>query len=264
MWAAGKRSSSVPLHEEILRQCAKPEIRAVGFDLDGVLFDTATLKSLSHIGLKRLLGFLLRTRSFPSRNGYYDGLRVPELEREAGGMSVLHDDGEMPSILTAWQCGYVTGEEAERDIAAFLDEKCSLSHAEREVFKCMAHLMLHPPTFIGTRVSLDKGLELLNFLAESSDKPLLLFCLSNWDSASFELLKEEFPHIFKHMHALVISGEARCCKPSLEVFQHALEKLRAVEGYSDLQPSEIFFMDDEQVNVEGAQKAGFRAIHYEL
>lgn len=91
---------------------------------------------------------------------------MPQLERDTGGMEVHHQGNALPSLLTAWQCGLVAGAQAEADIAAYYySAECPLSPDEVSMFLNIAHLMLHPETFVSTRVPLVRGVELLEKVA---------------------------------------------------------------------------------------------------
>ncbi len=120
--------------------------------------------------------------------------------------------------------------------------------------------MLDANCFVATRVILERGFSLLRHVA-AWDNPPLLFGISNWDPVSFEMLRRRHPEVFDLLKIVVISGEARVCKPHISMYEHALEKLRAVVG-EDLSPKEVMFLDDEQENVNGASLAGYNAHRY--
>jgi FMN phosphatase YigB (HAD superfamily) len=106
-----------------------------------------------------------------------------------------------------------------------------------------------------------KGLAILKLLAQR-EPPLLLVGLSNWDTDSFALLRHKFAEVFKHLRVVVISGETGVTKPSAASFERLLEKLRTFEGYADLEPADIVFLDDEKANAQRAKSMGFRAYQY--
>lgn len=107
---------------------------------------------------------------------------------------------------------------------------------------------------------LEKGFELLKEMAAWKDPPIL-FGISNWDAVSFEMLRHRHPEVFSLLKIVVISGEAKVCKPHVCMYEHALEKLRGIVG-EDIAPGKILFLDDEQENVNGAGLAGFVAHRY--
>ncbi len=248
---------------DIKRACTAEGVRAVGFDMDGVLFSTDTWGTLKQIGWRPMAKFVWNTRKLPGREAFFESLRHPSLVRETGNMTVIHQGGELPSILTAWQCGLVSGPDAEHAICRFYDsEECTLSPSVKEMYKGVAHLMLHPPSFVASRKVLLKGFAILKALSEQSDPPLLLFGLSNWDRESFALLRRKFPEVFKYLRIVVISGDTKATKPSAMSFECLLRELRALDGFADLEPAEVVFLDDEKANVLRADSMGFRACVY--
>jgi putative hydrolase of the HAD superfamily len=52
-------------------------------------------------------------------------------------------------------------------------------------------------------------------------------------------------------------------KPEPEIYELTLERLRALDGASDLAPSECLFVDDVQPNVEAARALGLNAVHFQ-
>lgn len=59
----------------------------------------------------------------------------------------------------------------------------------------------------------------------------------------------------KHFHEIVISSEVGFIKPSSEIFNLMLEKLR-------IRPETAIFIDDNEINVRGSEKAGLKGILY--
>lgn len=76
-------------------------------------------------------------------------------------------------------------------------------------------------------------------------------CLSHWQFA-----RREFPLLAEYFSVNVLSFEARSAKPSLEIYQKAIE----AAGTS---PERTFFVDDRAENVEGAIAAGMDAVLFE-
>lgn len=213
------RAGTEPIDSEKFFTLAKSgKIKAVGFDMDGVLFGTSRLsekirahalfvlvhfffffswKSLLEIGLGNLLSYVWHSHGFPKREVFFDSLYVcpqrkktlplfvhssssrRKLHVETNGMSVVHQGVELPSVLTAWQCGLVSGNncispvlflihlplpqgpDAERQIAEFYEAQKDWHESEVAVFRAIAHLMLDPETFVRTRVVLSKGFSLV-------------------------------------------------------------------------------------------------------
>jgi glucose-1-phosphatase len=65
-----------------------------------------------------------------------------------------------------------------------------------------------------------------------------------------------FADTMNQFHALGMSWNAGVRKPKAEFFQYCL-------GLADCQPAEAVFVDDVEVNVDGAAAIGIGGIHYE-
>ena len=237
-----------------------PQIRAVGFDMDGVLFETSKSEALSSIGARRCMSFIAQTRKTPSSEHFFDSLRVPELEKDTKDMHVYHNNIQLPTILTAWQRGDLTSEQVKEEIHAYYDsEDCMLSDIEVAVYKRVTKIMLEPDTLMQTRRVRSDGTKLLENLYQNGSK--LLFGLSNWDTVSFDYLVKHFPDTFKKIHTIVVSADVRCVKPHPSIYQITLKRLHDIPGSENLQYNEILFIDDEHENCKGAEKLGMHVYH---
>jgi epoxide hydrolase-like predicted phosphatase len=94
--------------------------------------------------------------------------------------------------------------------------------------------------------------ELLNFIRSLKGKYKTGLISNAWDDLRAYILKEKFDDAFDHM---VISAEVKAAKPSVRIYQIALEQL----GVS---PSEAVFVDDFIENIEACQKLGIKGIHF--
>lgn len=76
-------------------------------------------------------------------------------------------------------------------------------------------------------------------------------CLSNTNILHVERQWAEFG-IYELFDGIYLSNEMGIVKPDAEAFAHVVEKL-------DVLPEQILFLDDNQINVEGARAAGLLA-----
>ena len=83
--------------------------------------------------------------------------------------------------------------------------------------------------------------------------PLIL--LSNTNQMHFEMLDRTYP-ILRHFEARVLSHEVGASKPSLVIYQKAVE-------LSGCRPEECFFTDDIPEYVEGARSLGIDAVQFQ-
>jgi HAD superfamily hydrolase (TIGR01493 family) len=76
--------------------------------------------------------------------------------------------------------------------------------------------------------------------------------LSNTELAALPFLREAEYSCFEHM---IVSCEEGCVKPDLRIYQRA-------SGLLGVMPERCLFVDDKEVNVQGARKAGMHAHHF--
>jgi glucose-1-phosphatase len=73
-------------------------------------------------------------------------------------------------------------------------------------------------------------------------------CEAHWNW----ILQQRYPQVLERFHPVVLSFEAKSMKPDAEIYRIATEQ-------AGRDPETIFFVDDRHDNVEGAQRAGWRA-----
>lgn len=95
--------------------------------------------------------------------------------------------------------------------------------------------------------------ELLRELKERGEHRLL--ALTNWSAETFPvaLQRYDFLHWFE---GIVVSGAEKTRKPFLDIYEILLTRYQ-------VKPSEAVFIDDGLANVEGAEVAGIKGIHFE-
>lgn len=99
--------------------------------------------------------------------------------------------------------------------------------------------------------------ELTDYIAELKGKGYKIGLLSNGHHLSFERKFFSKYEWFKPLfHHLVISSEVGMVKPNRDIYEHAL-------GLFDATPEETIFIDDSQVNVDGANAVGISGVFYE-
>ena len=90
-------------------------------------------------------------------------------------------------------------------------------------------------------------------MCELKQRGYRLYCLTNWSHETFPIVKEVHARLFGMFDGIVVSGEEKLVKPNPEIYQLLLNR------YS-LQASESIFIDDRQVNVDGANLVGIQGI----
>jgi hypothetical protein len=64
--------------------------------------------------------FILEKHEFPTREVFFDSLRGENLVQDTRDQQVWHQGVKLPSIFTAWQCGLISGADAEKIIREFM------------------------------------------------------------------------------------------------------------------------------------------------
>lgn len=111
---------------------------------------------------------------------------------------------------------------------------------------------IDPDTFLAAFASWPKGLlPGARELVCSASSRVRVSCLSNTNSIHTERGWAEFG-LYEHFDGLFLSHEMGLVKPDLAAFEHVVAALGCA-------PERILFLDDNQINVDGARKAGLVA-----
>jgi putative hydrolase of the HAD superfamily len=79
--------------------------------------------------------------------------------------------------------------------------------------------------------------------------------LSNTNAMHFEILQENYGHILRHFHRLILSHEVRAMKPNPAIYHAAVDA-------AGCRPEECFYTDDIAVFVEAARNLGIDAVQF--
>ncbi len=80
-----------------------------------------------------------------------------------------------------------------------------------------------------------------------------LFVITNFSAEFWPPFRAREDAFFRRFRDIVVSGEEKLLKPDPALYYRALHRF-------GLQPREALFVDDRQINVEGAEAVGMRAI----
>jgi len=97
--------------------------------------------------------------------------------------------------------------------------------------------------------------EIVGLLPRLAEQGLRLVLASNTNKLHFEFFRVKFAAPLRHFHALGVSFEAGARKPQPDFFAHC-------QRLAGCKPSEALFVDDVQLNVEGARAFGWDAVQY--
>ncbi|MDQ1770996.1 HAD-IA family hydrolase [Labilibaculum sp. A4] len=79
-----------------------------------------------------------------------------------------------------------------------------------------------------------------------------LFGLTNWSAETFPIVFDQYP-FFKELEGIVVSGTEKIIKPDARIYQLLLTRY-------GLEANESLFIDDNQENINAANRLGFNTI----
>lgn len=94
--------------------------------------------------------------------------------------------------------------------------------------------------------------DILKSLYDSGNYQLL--ALTNWSAELFPYALKTFDFL-SYFEGILVSGEEKLKKPDIEIYKRFEEKF-------PIDKSKSVFIDDSERNIEGAEKAGWNAIHF--
>ncbi len=221
------------------------------FDLNGVLFDTDTIKVVRQIGIKDALWYLAQYRSTRMfQNRFYETLhriaqRYPTL------IPIKDPDGTiMPQLMVEWLRGTHANKLLLERIVTAINKNPDwfFNATEQRIMAAMARAIFDPEQFVASRKHLP---DLIPLIIQLKNRGAKLYILSNWDKESFALLKKRFPEVFRLFDDHIISGEVGHLKPEPEIFIHTHTKTPHFH---------ICFLDDQQDNLEAGKQANWYTI----
>lgn len=80
-----------------------------------------------------------------------------------------------------------------------------------------------------------------------------LFGLTNWSAEAFPIVFNQYP-FFKELEGIVVSGIEKIVKPDARIYKLLLTRYGLIAN-------ESLFIDDNQENINAANKLGFKTIH---
>jgi len=224
----------------------------VVFDLGGVLFNTNKRACMHELGLTNLIRYKLFARKDPEKlkERLYDALN-----RSARGneplVSACDPDGcQMPGLMCSWMTGQKQCQDIRNLICTRIEENPNWfsSSIEQRLVRRMARMMFDPARFAKTQKLVPDALPLVLRCKQQGHR---LVVLSNWDRESFQIIRKQYRHFFDLFDEIFISGDAGSMKPSPEIFQLVTRNAAA---------SSCIFVDNQQENLDTAQKLGFHTV----
>ena len=94
-----------------------------------------------------------------------------------------------------------------------------------------------------------------SWLQSCKQKGYHIFLLSNYPVRLFEMHSKSSFTFMPYIDGKIVSGYVKLIKPDAGIYELLLKQYSLV-------PQECVFIDDVQENIEGAEKAGIRGIHF--
>ncbi|HSC78925.1 MAG TPA: HAD family phosphatase [Chitinolyticbacter sp.] len=110
-----------------------------------------------------------------------------------------------------------------------------------------------PETLAGL---LPEGVALMEKL-EAAGVPL--YGLTNWSAETWPYAWEHYP-LLRRFRDIVVSGHEKMVKPDPAIY--ALMQSRIARDLPGISAAELVFIDDSQINADGARRVGWQGIHH--
>ncbi|WP_211279321.1 HAD family hydrolase [Pandoraea oxalativorans] len=94
----------------------------------------------------------------------------------------------------------------------------------------------------------------VKILEQLRDLNVRLLALTNWSAETFHIAEARFPFL-KWFEGIVVSGRERLIQPDPAIFNLIIERYH-------LRPEATAFIDDSVRNVEAAERAEMRGVHF--
>lgn len=116
---------------------------------------------------------------------------------------------------------------------------------------CEKHIMEIKNDWYGMLTPIEGSIKIVY---ELKSKGYKLYLLSNYHTQAFDWIYENYD-FFKLFDGMIVSAKVKCLKPSPDIFK------KLAKTYQIL-PEESVFIDDTLINIDAAEKLGFKALHF--
>lgn len=232
------------------------------FDFGGVLFHTNKRVSFSHLGMRNVAELSIRQRINPFYLDYhikktlFDTLNAIAQEHTLDAALYHQTYDEKGNSLPILMCAWLQGSISCTEIRSLIEKTLTLHpewfscHAEQRIIRNLLSMIFTPEHFVSSQQLSPAAVAFIKRCKQEGHK---IYGLSNWDPESFVLLKEKHPELFNLFDGVIISGHVKANKPHPPIYGALLSQYQ-------LDPQQCWFIDDQQENVDAAQKLGINAI----
>ncbi len=225
------------------------------FDLGGVILDSNHFKAAQKLGFKCI---------------FYPGLQkhlfdfmcyIDPINDEDRDIDSTYKGDQMPPLLCKWQKGKISCKELSDIIIEGVDKNQEYFNngqkTKQKLIKKSAELFL-PENSVEIITTKKSMIKLANQLKEEKDKTgkpkHRLGIISNHDWETVQLIKKYYPEAFAPFdeNMIIISSQVKMIKPNKNIYEYVIKKYNLPKD-----PKENIFIDDQQENVEAANKTGY-------
>lgn len=238
------------------KQIKNSTIEHVVFDLGGVLLKTNTRKAASTIGYSKFMLYMFTTFKNPKNifPKLYDTLDLV-LPLDPDGPQALSPDGSRPlsQIMRNWLMGTMTCSECSQRTINFIKQNphAFSNSIEQRIIQAAATMTFSPDALAHIQEPVLQGIE---FVQRCKKRGLHVYILSNFDTESFERIKQAHPELFSLFDEkdIFISGKMGLMKPDPAIYELLLSQ-------AGIDADTCVFFDDQQENVLAARDCGINA-----
>lgn len=226
------------------------------FDLIGVLFAIDQYAILRHMGVARVLRYMLTHHKNPFSCAYAV-LNHMATQEEHNDRVIHYKKARLPRCIAEWQEGKKTNRQALQEVSQFLytpqGSSFFQSNYEQQTVNHIITTIFNASCLTNYMRPVIPNLFLVKDLKQFT--PYRLFLLSNFDVDAMATLSLSYPEFFSLFDGVVVSGQVGLLKPYPEIYQHLLDAY-------DLRAEESLFIDDQPENIMGAQQVGISCVLY--
>ncbi len=239
--------------------------KTIIWDLGDTLFTTSKFKFARDIGFSYFIKYAVLDFKNPDIQPLIFDILDKINPTTENPMEVAADNAgrPLPIIMDKWLAGIISDQELIQSVNDFLGHldrrKYFVSSYQKELVQKTLAAMFNPKVLADATEPIKAGIALLRdcHAAKNSDgtPKNSLFVLSNWDEASFTLVKQKYAHIFDtYFQQVVISGNIGLIKPQKAVYEYVINTY-------ELDRSDCIFIDDQYLNTLAAQTVGISTLH---
>lgn len=233
----------------------KTEIKAIIFDLTGVIFSLNKRRLMRKIVSKDLIWYLLKERQNPVDEGLQ---LLDKMRKEVPGQFqdvVSYKGVLLPLFIVQWNQGQLTRAQAMQTLQDYFSDLEKQHYFKSEAHKRVLLDLLQHIFSSATSVEAFKPISsTVTFIKKlKNNGTFKLYVLSNIDRETIDGLMEKYKEIFNLFDGVVTSCYSNLLKPDEAIFTFLCKEF-------SLDPHDCCFIDDQDENIATADKLGMQTI----